>query len=376
MTDLTKLKVSLTKHNAHKLAALINKYDADQILSRLDEVHAEKAQARKNLSVQSGDIVPEVWQKARILGEDAVDALLLVGIIFSHHALINAMKHADSRYSFTGRIERGKDLVGKEYSNFARIFDQLGYAVSPDRTGFTFDLRHMFEIIGLGPLVRDLLQLKVISAHWDRSNTLLEEISALEFHLVFGISEAELREWLSSNVLPSAVLPVLLPKDQEFFQSEVEENPLKPFVFTPGHEKREVVPVSRTASPKTKANRLHNDLQNRIYRHLCETLGEENVGTENDTGTGTCIDVVSKGDGSVTFYEIKTSPSVRTNIRQAIPQLLEYAFWPEEKRANHLVIVSHLPITKVAAAYLNNLRKLFGIPISYQQFSMEKDRLL
>lgn len=376
MTDLLQLKVSLTKHNAHKLATLLKKYKAEQILSRLDEVHAEEAQTRKNLSVQPGDKIPDVWKKAKTLGDDAIDALLLIGIIFSHHALISAITNASSRSSFSGRIERGKQLAGKEYTNFARIIDQLGYATRLDYAGVTFNLQHIFEIVGLGPLVRELLELKLATARWDRSNTIAEEVEALNLYEVFGVSAPELEAWLSTNASPMSALPVLLAKDQEFFQTGDEGATPKPFTFRSGHVERAIVPVNRTASPKTKAKQLHNNIQNRLYIYLRNKLGEDNVGTEIDTGTGTSIDVATREGDSVTFYEIKTSLSVRTSLRQAIPQLLEYAFWPDKKRAEHLVIVSHLPITKFAKRYLEHLRKRFDFPISYQQFSIKLNKLV
>lgn len=131
MTDLLQLKVSLTKHNAHKIARLLKEYRIDQILGKLDDVHAEGAQARKNLSVQADDKIPTVWIDAKRLGESAIDALVLVGIIFSHHELIDAMVKASARSRFSGRIERGVQLDNKAYTNFARVIDQLGFATKP-----------------------------------------------------------------------------------------------------------------------------------------------------------------------------------------------------------------------------------------------------
>lgn len=376
MTDLSRLKVSLTKHNAHKIARLLKDYPAKEILSRLGEVHAEKVQARKNLSVTSGNSVPKVWEKAQKLGDRAVDALVLVGIIFSHHQLISAMSNASARSGFTGRIERGVQLSDKAYTNFARVIDQLGYATKLDYPGVTFSLRAMFDIAGMGQLVAELLELKLIAAKWDRSNSLVDEVVAQKFQKVFGVTAEELRKWLSADTQPVAAGNHLLAKDEEFFQAEDEGGALQSFKLKPGHFDRAVEPVVRTASSKTRANQLHNDIQNRLYAHLRHQLGAANVGTEQDTGSGTSVDVVTKDGDEITFYEIKTSSSVRTNIRQAIPQLLEYAYWPESARATRLVIVSHLPITKAGRKYLELLRRNFSIPIYYQQFSLITNELL
>lgn len=376
MTDLSRLTVSLTKHNAHKIARLLKDYKSSQILGKLEEVHAERAQARKNLSVQPGDNVPDVWAKVKKLGDSAIDALVLVGIIFSHHELINAMIHSSARSGFSGRIERGVQLGGKEYTNFVQIIDQLGYATKRDYDGVSFNLRGMFEIPGLGPLVGELLGLKLIAARWDGAGSISDEAIAQNFQKVFGITAKEFKDWIASDTQPDAAGTQLLPKDEEFFQAEDEGAPPKAFEFRPGHEERSVEPITRSAPAKTKANQLHNDIQNRLYGHLKAKLGAANVGTEIDTGSGTAIDVVTKDGDKVTFYEIKTSKSVRASIRQAIPQLLEYAYWTDSKRADELVIVSHLSITKPAERYLKYLREQFKLPLSYCQFDMTTNTLM
>lgn len=376
MTDISRLKVSLTKHNAHKVASLLKKYRASQILDNLNEVHAEEAQALKNLSVQPGNKVPDVWAKAKKLGDNAVDALVLVGIIFSHHQLISAMVNASDRSEFSGRIERDKQLTAKAYTNFVQIIDQLGYATKRDYNGVSFNLRSMFEIPGLGPLVGELLGYKLAAANWDGKGTIADEAVAQDFHRVFGVTSKELKDWIATDTQPEAAGTQLLPKDEEFFQAKDEGATPKAFEFKSGHEERSVEPVTRTASARTQANQLHNDIQNRLYAHLKNKLGKDNVGTEIDTGSGTSIDVATQEKNKVTFYEIKTGKSVRASIRQAIPQLLEYAYWPDGKRADELVIVSHLPITKTAERYLKYLREQFKLPLSYRQFDMAKNVLV
>lgn len=376
MTDISRLKVSLTKHNAHKVSSLLKKYRASQVLDNLGEVHAEEAQAHKNLSVQSGNRVPDVWAKAKKLGDNAIDALVLVGIIFSHHDLISAMINASGRSGFSGRIERDKQLAAKAYTNFVQIIDQLGYATKRDYDGVSFNLRSMFEIPGLGPLVGELLGYKLAAANWNGIGAIADEAVAQNFHMVFGITSKELKDWMSSDAQPDAAGTQLLPKDEEFFQAEDEGSAPKAFEFRPGHQERSVEPITRSTPARTKANQLHNDIQNRLYAYLKAKLGAANVGTEIDTGSGTAIDVATKEKSKVTFYEIKTSKSVRASIRQAIPQLLEYAYWPNEKRADELVIVSHLPLTRAAGSYLNFLRDQFELPLSYRQFDITRNTLV
>lgn len=376
MTDLNRLTVSLTKHNAHKVASLIKKYPIDQIFSKLGEVSADPAQTRKNLSALPQDVLPPVWAKAKSLGPEAVDGLMFVGIVFSHHSLIEAMTHASHRNGMSGTIERDVLLRGKEYTNFARVIDQLGFAAAKTFEGVTFNLRGLLEVPDLGPLVAELLALKLSAAQWAGSNSLPEEAAAQGFHAVLGISEKELTKWLTAGTPPTAAQSNLIVKDEEFFQDQTEGSAAKKFDFKSGHTERDVEPLSKSASPKSIANQLHNDLQNRLYLVLKDQLGADNVGTEQDTGGGTAIDVATRNQGKITFYEIKTGASVRTSIRQALPQLLEYSHWPDEKRADDLVVVSHLPITKIANRYLEYLRKEYKIPIRYAQFDIGKNELI
>jgi hypothetical protein len=375
MTDLNRLKVSLTKHNAHKVARLLKNYPAGEVFGKLNEVAAEPAQARKNLSTLPGDALPPVWTKVQKLGSDAVDALVLLAIIFSHRDLIAAMSQASRRQGFSGRIERDNQLVGKAYTNFVRIVDQLGFATKVEPKGVTFNLKSMFGISGLGALVRELLELKLVEAKWDGANGLPREATRLDFHKVFGIKPKELRAWLSLDARPAAAAPAITAKDEEFFQAETEGSATGAFEFKPGHVERDVDPVTRSASAKSTVNRLHNDIQNRLYAHLKKRLGSKSVGTELDTGSGTAVDVVTRHRGKTIFYEIKTAPSVRACIRQALPQLLEYAFWPADQRADELVIVSHLPPTAAAKRYVEHLRRKFNLPLSYKQFDVDADVL-
>ncbi|HMQ95549.1 MAG TPA: hypothetical protein PKA33_07290 [Amaricoccus sp.] len=164
-------------------------------------------------------------------------------------------------------------------------------------------------------------------------------------------------------------------KDLQFFHDCAEGAATSKFQFKPGHTERAVDPIERSASPESIADRLHNEIQNKLYKYLKAKLGAKSVGTEQSTGSGTLIDLVTRDSGKTIFYEIKTNAAVRTNIRQALPQLLEYAFWPSEERADELIIVSHLPLTEVAGRYLRILQERFAVPISYKQFDLRENAL-
>lgn len=369
MTNLRKLKVSLTKHGAHKLAHLLKKYDKDEVLEHLWDsepgINIERAQALRNLSADEV-AVPPVWNVAKERGSEAVDALVLVAIIFSHHQLISAMQNSAAKAPFAGTIIRGNDVDGKAFTNFAHIIEELGYSTEHSTDHVRYDLHKLFQITGLNELVLEVLTLKLTAAGWDRKNPLLEEISRLQFCQAFSVSDSQLRRWLVAGTINGDDNVI---EDSEFFLAQDDTFPSGPFVFQPGHKTRKsgTVKVNRPEKEST-ATLFHNALQNSLFVELVAEYGKECVGTENNTGQGTIIDIVVKTDEFCWFYEIKTAPSVKACIRQAIPQLLEYAYWLcDIDRADQLIIVSSLPITKEAEKYLKFLNEHFKMPIGYLQ---------
>jgi len=52
------------------------------------------------------------------------------------------------------------------------------------------------------------------------------------------------------------------------------------------------------------------------------------------------IDIVVKDKSDLIFYEIKTYPTLKTSIREAIGQLMEYSLWTNQKKAKQLVVIT------------------------------------
>jgi hypothetical protein len=143
-----------------------------------------------------------------------------------------------------------------------------------------------------------------------------------------------------------------------------------PFIFAPGHNERPFEAESTYERRPIDMDLAQNRWQTRIYNQLAEKFGEANVGTEIPTSGGK-IDAVVRKSGRFVFYEIKTSNRSRLCIREAIGQLLEYAYFPPPagaNRARDLVIVSSSVITPEAERYLATLRERFGLPIHYQRY--------
>jgi hypothetical protein len=144
------------------------------------------------------------------------------------------------------------------------------------------------------------------------------------------------------------------------------------FVFSPGHSKGKER-TKRTYNSSEKDNDLfHNRMQTSIFKQLCKKCGKNNVGTEQDTGFGSRVDIAVKAeDSSMIFYELKTSNSIRKCIREGLSQLMEYSFFPDKTNASKLVIVSQNKIDENNKCYLNTLRTKYKIPVYYQKFNTE-----
>jgi len=114
----------------------------------------------------------------------------------------------------------------------------------------------------------------------------------------------------------------------------------------------------------------HNELQMSLHRQLAQQFGADFVGTEIASGVGTSVDLVVKLPDGFWFYEIKTAHSPRACIREAIGQLLEYAFWPGAQPAVKLVVVGESPLDPDGKKYLDELRNRFSLPIYYEQITL------
>ncbi|GAB3789845.1 hypothetical protein GCM10028818_59150 [Spirosoma horti] len=119
----------------------------------------------------------------------------------------------------------------------------------------------------------------------------------------------------------------------------------------------------------------HNNLCQKLYKYLVSVYGSNNVGRENRTLYNTSIDIVRRDGTKLYFYEIKTYPSLKQNIREAIGQLLEYSYWPMGQLAHELIIVTELPADQETLDYIYNLRVRLNLPISYQQFDLSNNKL-
>jgi hypothetical protein len=84
------------------------------------------------------------------------------------------------------------------------------------------------------------------------------------------------------------------------------------------------------------------------------------------------VDVTVKTDSELILFEIKSDLDPRSVIRQALGQILEYAYHPnrEHDLPVRLVIVGRNKLTAADKQYLDHLKDEFDLPLSYRVVSI------
>ncbi len=110
----------------------------------------------------------------------------------------------------------------------------------------------------------------------------------------------------------------------------------------------------------------HNVLQRALHKQLVSEHGVDAVDFEQSVASGGRYDHrVRHPDGSHSFYEIKTAATAGGCLREAIGQLLEYAYWADQVPVDRLVVVGDVPIRAEEGEYLERLRARFDLPLDY-----------
>lgn len=140
--------------------------------------------------------------------------------------------------------------------------------------------------------------------------------------------------------------------------------------FRAGFGKRKSVTVSSQPAFERYVNLTHNLIQRKLCEELVKEYPTENVGDEIRIASVGAVDVVVKVGTSYHFYEIKTAPTAKACIREALGQIMEYSYWPKTSRASKLFIVGQNHLDADGRAYLIHLRETFNLPIYYRQIKL------
>jgi hypothetical protein len=124
--------------------------------------------------------------------------------------------------------------------------------------------------------------------------------------------------------------------------------------------------IRRQLQKQHQIDLRQNKLQKTLRRQLVLQYGVNNVTPEFPAVHGR-VDVAVHQGKVYWFYEIKTADSSRECLRQALGQLLEYAFWPGAPEVTRLIIVGEHAIDKECENYLKFLKKHFLLPVEYRR---------
>jgi hypothetical protein len=144
------------------------------------------------------------------------------------------------------------------------------------------------------------------------------------------------------------------------------------FSFRAGCTEKLSATTASLAEKELNVNLRHNLLQAALTRSLIAAYGADNVADEHPSGLGTKIDVVVRhGRDEFWYYEIKTASSPRACLREALGQVLEYAYWPGAQEPSRLIVCGESRLDDEGAAYLQRLNERFQLPIAYEHIVME-----
>jgi len=159
----------------------------------------------------------------------------------------------------------------------------------------------------------------------------------------------------------------LLPNDTPNEESD--------FEFIPGKGK---LPDHITKKYTSTAKQIdldvrHSLIQKKLWKKLVLQYGKGNIRLEHPY-CGMKIDLVLNNNGQNYFYEVKTASSARACIREAIGQLMEYAYWPGRKNAVKIIVVGEHNLDKKTRKYLDFLKTNFSLPVEYIVISIGNNK--
>lgn len=167
-----------------------------------------------------------------------------------------------------------------------------------------------------------------------------------------------------------------LTKELELFSNNHIEKQIK-LDFRPGKAKNKSSYTISRKKGKREVKSLHVEILDYLYSKLLEKTDKNNLSVEKSSVNGKIIDLLEKiEDNKFNFYEVKTSNSGLTNIREAIGQILEYALIDEKIIAQTLIIIGPAKLNDNEEKYLKRLRHILSIKIEYWFYNVENKKLI
>lgn len=126
-------------------------------------------------------------------------------------------------------------------------------------------------------------------------------------------------------------------------------------------------PYFRSAVAAVQCNLEHARMQAILMKELRREYPSSRIVREQDF-----VDIRVTTESNVILFEIKTALQPQLVIREALGQILEYAYHPSRQYQLpvSLVIVGRRALTDADEAYLKRLRTAFQLPLSYREVSV------
>jgi len=138
-------------------------------------------------------------------------------------------------------------------------------------------------------------------------------------------------------------------------------------------------PISKVRFPKLEMieyGHIHFEVAKSLYNFLCKEHKKENVYWEYTLPYGARVDIAVKSIKGWLYYEVKSYLDLRTSLRDALGQLLEYKHWKGKNKVDELIIVTQKVIgVENAKNYLTQLREKYGLKIYYRWIDTETNEL-
>jgi hypothetical protein len=144
--------------------------------------------------------------------------------------------------------------------------------------------------------------------------------------------------------------------------------------FSPGLRTSKEIADRTSSESEVPIHNVHVNLVKNLYDILCEEFGHNCVGTEIGIGQKRIDMVVKLPDNKYDIYEIKSAPNARACVREALGQILDYAFFECKDRIRKMLIVGEEPITDDVSAYLQKIRNEHRIEIYYESIESIRNR--
>jgi len=282
--------------------------------------------------------------------------------------------NADWAFHYGGRSELqfniGKEKEGIRYG--------LAFSLESSRSFPGKSILNILypKILKLNCLIREKPELFSDYKYWchfhnERSQPanlvpLPPEIIKYKYFIFFGklVKEQELDINTILQEFDKMLSIYILVEDQVDIELSIDQQETEQSYFNRQQIKLTLSREYTSVERETNIDIRHSVMQLKLKELLEKKYGSKNVSIENSLGKNR-VDAVVKHKTGLDFYEVKIASNLRSCIRQALGQIIEYAYWPGKMKANNLIIVGEYPLNENGKRYLEFLNSNFSLPISY-----------